>query len=77
MSRGNVGGNNGKNRPTSANSTSNNFKVVIRVRPPLPREMQGNYFLPVVQVGQDSRSVSIMEYFGREIEDRAKAIDIE
>ena len=56
---------------------SNNFKVVIRVRPPLNREKHGSYFLPIVQVGQDSRSVHIMEYFGREIDDREKARDVE
>jgi hypothetical protein len=65
------GGGGGKDKDT------NNFKVVIRVRPPLPRERHGNFFFPVVNVGGDNRSCAIMEYFGREIDDREKARDIE
>lgn len=56
---------------------NNNFKVVIRLRPPLNREKQGNFFFPVLQVGPDSRSIAIMEYFGRELEDQARAKDVE
>ena len=47
------------------------------MRPPLPRERHGNFFYPIVQVGPDSRSCAIMEYFGREIDDREKARDVE
>ena len=61
----------------SNSSSGNNFKVVIRVRPPLARERHGNFFFPVVSVGHDNRSCAIMEYFGREIDDREKARDIE
>jgi len=36
----------------SANDSNNNFKVVVRVRPPLPREMlsDGSSFCSVVKV---------------------------
>lgn len=47
------------------------------MRPPLPREKHGNFFLPIVRAGPDNRSVAIMEYFGREIDDREKARDVE
>ena len=47
------------------------------MRPPLPREKHGNFFLPIVRAGPESKSVAIMEYFGREIDDREKARDVE
>lgn len=50
---------------------------MIRLRPPLQREKQGNYFLPIVQVGSDNRSVAIMSYFGREVDDKERAKDVE
>lgn len=58
-------------------SSGNNFKVVVRLRPPLSREKQGNFFLPVMQVGPENRSIAIMEYFGREVDDRERARDID
>ena len=54
-----------------------NFKVVVRLRPPLAREKQGNFFMPIMQVGQEYRNIAVMEYFGREVEDRERARDIE
>ena len=56
---------------------NNNFKVVIRMRPPLAREKQGNYFCPVLQVDPSSRSISLMEYFGREVDEKERAKDVE
>ena len=39
---------------------SKNFKVVIRVRPPLPRELEGDKpFQNVVKVSQDERAITI------------------
>ena len=58
-------------------SASGNFKVVIRVRPPLPRERHGSLFRPIVEVSPDNRSVGIMEYLGQEVDDRERARDIE
>jgi len=65
------------NSTLSANTSSSNFKVVIRVRPPLQREKQGNFFRPVIQVSPDHRSVAIMEYLGQEVDERERAKDIE
>jgi hypothetical protein len=61
-----------------ASNTNQNFKVVVRLRPPLPREKQGgNFFFPVMQVHPDNRAISVMEYFGREVDDRERARDVE
>ena len=49
----------------------------MRLRPPLAREKQGNFFLPVMQVGPENRSIAAMEYFGREGDDRDRARDID
>lgn len=47
-----------------------NFKVVIRVRPPLPREINQMYgFSSIVGVSQDSKSVTILEYLGAALND--------
>jgi hypothetical protein len=43
------------------------------MRPPLPREKQdGCDFKSIVQVHQDSKSCSIMEYLGAEVNEREK-----
>ena len=73
---------------SSANSTrsattagnknnGNNFSVVVRVRPPLQRESHSGYFSPIIQVSPDNRSIAIMEYLGREIEEKERAKDID
>jgi hypothetical protein len=42
--------------------TGSNFKVVIRVRPPLPRELEGDKpFQNVVKVSRDERAITISE----------------
>lgn len=40
--------------------TAKNFKVVIRVRPPLPRELGGN-FVNVIRVDPDCHRIAISE----------------
>ena len=72
---------------SSASVASNeNFKVVIRVRPPLPRERtEGLEFKPIIQVGRnygasgevESKSCQIMEYLGAEVNEKEKQKDIE
>lgn len=48
------------------------------MRPPLAREKQdGCDFKSIVQVHQDSKSCSIMEYLGAEVNEREKQKDIE
>jgi hypothetical protein len=61
----------------TAATSGSNFKVVIRVRPPLPRERPNGDFIPVVEVSPDSRSIAIMEYLGQEIDERERGRDIE
>jgi hypothetical protein len=51
--------------------------VVVRIRPPLPREKSGHIFKPIVEVSPDQKSVSIMEYLGQEYEEKARLTDIE
>ena len=54
---------------TQEPGTQFNFKVAIRIRPPLPRELNSKHeFCSVVTVAPDNRSVSIMEYIGKEEE---------
>jgi len=40
-----------------------NFKVVIRVRPPLNRELRNGYEMSTIQVSEDHKSCSIYEYY--------------
>jgi hypothetical protein len=47
-------------------NTSDNVKVVVRVRPPLSRELEGDIFLSTVQVLEDSKSVQLFEYYNLE-----------
>ena len=51
------------NQPGPAEETTgSNFKVVIRVRPPLPRELEGDKpFQNVVKVSRDERAITISE----------------
>ena len=53
---------------SQSTSQNDNFKVVIRVRPPLPREMKDDMeFRGIVQVSPDHKSCSILEYLGAEV----------
>ena len=55
--RGNASSSNG-----NFDGPSKNFKVVIRVRPPLPRELDGDKpFQNVVKVSRDERAITISE----------------
>ena len=48
--------------------SNQNFRVVIRVRPPLQREMNDNLdFMPITQITTDHKSCVIQEYLGAEI----------
>ena len=63
---------------TTNGSTNQNFKVVIRVRPPLQREkIQGCQFRPVVQVASHNKSCSIMEYLGAEVNEKERQKDMD
>lgn len=43
-----------------------NVKVVVRVRPPLTRELEGDVFISNVQVLEDQRSIQLFEYYNLE-----------
>jgi hypothetical protein len=45
---------------------SENFKVMIRVRPPLRRELDGGQFVNVAHV--DSKSIVLSEAFDTEVQ---------
>lgn len=58
--------------------SNDNFKVVIRLRPPLPREQkEGCEFRSIVSVSGDNKSCAIMEYLGAEVNEYEKQKDIE
>lgn len=59
-----------------ADNSSNNFKVVVRVRPPLPREMlsDGENFCSVVKVNNEdmdhvSKDICLVEYLGMAVDE--------
>ena len=55
-------------------TAAKNFMVVIRVRPPLPREMNGDRpFQNVVRVDQSERVITISENLNASLEDAALA----
>lgn len=59
-------------------SSNDNFKVVIRVRPPLPRERtDGCEFRSIVQVQPENKSCAIMEYLGAEVNESDRQRDID
>jgi hypothetical protein len=61
---------------TSSNK-ENNFKVVVRVRPPLPRELDPHSgFTSVTQISKNSKNVTIQEYLGAEIKEGGRQRDI-
>jgi len=43
-----------------------NVKVVVRVRPPLAREVSGEVFISTVEVLEDHRSLRLFEYYNLE-----------
>ena len=46
-----------------SNSDRDNVKVVVRVRPPLNRELEGEIFISTVQVLEDQKSIQLFEYY--------------
>ena len=57
--------------------TSQNFRVVVRVRPGIPQEIRaGVPFMPVVNVTADHKLCVVSEYQGSEISDQARQADM-
>jgi kinesin family protein 3/17 len=47
----------------TSTDNGNNFKVMVRVRPPLPRETDSGRFISTIQVNPDNKKVTIYEYY--------------
>ena len=63
---------------SSKHGKDDNFKVIIRVRPPLPREQDSSVpFRSCLHITPDNKSVSLMEYMGAEVNEREKQLDIQ
>lgn len=63
---------------SSKPTKNDNFKVIIRVRPPLPREQdQSCPFRSCLHITPDNKSVSLMEYMGAEVNESERQIDIQ
>ena len=42
---------------------NDNVRVVVRVRPPLDREMKGEVFISTVQVHNEKNRIQLFEYY--------------
>ncbi|CAG9326634.1 unnamed protein product [Blepharisma stoltei] len=59
------------------NSEKENFKVAIRVRPPLEREIDPAYgFSSIAKVGNDQNTITLLDYLGSATNDMAREQDI-
>lgn len=59
---------NTQNLNSTFTSTNDNLKVIIRVRPALPREMEDNLpFRSVVLITNENKSCNLVEYLGAEM----------
>lgn len=47
----------------SKTNMGDNVRVVVRVRPPLNRELEGEVFISTVQVLEDKQSIQLFEYY--------------
>lgn len=71
----------------AAQKDTNNFKVVVRVRPPLKREMPARgerdddgltlKFLPITEISHDQHTLTLLEYLGQEVSEKGRQRDIE
>ena len=61
---------------------TNNFKVVVRVRPPLKREMPSRNerdddglslkFRPISEISLDDKQLTLLEYLGQEVTEKGR-----
>ena len=67
----------------SGGSTSNqNFRVVVRVRPPLKRELPPKgekdedgllvKFKPITEIQEDGKVLTLLEYIGQEVSEKGR-----
>ena len=67
---------------TSVENRESNFKVVVRVRPPLKREMpnkselddrgQALKFYPITDISENSKFITLLEYLGSEVTEKLR-----
>lgn len=43
--------------------SNDNVKVIVRVRPPLQRELEGDIFISTVQVHPERKRIQLFEYY--------------
>ena len=58
--------------------SDDNIKVYIRIRPPLPKELQSGQFFNITQVSEDSKSIEIIdkEYYNNNISNNINNISL-
>ena len=74
------GNNNNNSSRSNTNSTGNNsidnLKVAIRVRPPLPREIEKNLpFRAITVVSKENHTCSLVEYIGGELDEAKRQLE--
>ena len=78
-SNGNNNNNNNSSRSNSNSTGSNNIdnlKVAIRVRPPLPREIEKNLpFRAITVVSKENHTCSLVEYLGGELDEAKRQLE--
>ena len=64
-------------RPPASQEEMANFRVIVRVRPPLPREITEPLdFMPVTSISPDNKQCTIQEYLGGELSEEGRQRDI-
>ena len=78
-SNGNNNNNNNSSRSNTNSTGSNNIdnlKVAIRVRPPLPREIEKNLpFRAITVVSKENHTCSLVEYLGGELDEAKRQLE--
>ena len=81
-SNGNGNSNNNNNNSSRSNTNStgsnniDNLKVAIRVRPPLPREIEKNLpFRAITVVNRENHTCSLVEYLGGELDEAKRQLE--
>ena len=61
------------NTNTNGNNNTDNLKVAIRVRPPLPREIEKNLpFRAITLISKENHTCSLVEYLGVELDEEKR-----
>ena len=64
------------NLNSTGNSTTHNLRVSIRVRPPLPREIEKDLpFRAITLISKENHTVSLVEYLGGELDEAKRQLE--